>query len=283
MHMLADLVELVIGVDTHKDTHTAAVVDRGHRRGARPGDRAGHPGRLPAAAPTRRPTRRSARVGDRGHRRLRRRADPVPACPSRASCRVGPAQAGRPPPWCQVRPPGCDQGGPRGPGPRPPRPAKSGRPPCGLVGAAGRPTFGGPGRHRRPTPAPRPRGRRPRPPPRTVAQPHHTSPCQRLRAASAAGHLGHRDRRHRSQPARPGPPHPTPEHRGRRPHPSHQRLGADLAAGPAHPHVEWARSWPPSCCAPGPIRAAAQAMPPSPCWAARHRSPPPAARPSGSG
>jgi transposase len=26
MHMLADLVELVIGVDTHKHTHTAAVV-----------------------------------------------------------------------------------------------------------------------------------------------------------------------------------------------------------------------------------------------------------------
>jgi transposase len=26
MHMLADLVELVIGVDTHKDTHSAAVV-----------------------------------------------------------------------------------------------------------------------------------------------------------------------------------------------------------------------------------------------------------------
>jgi transposase len=36
-------------------------------------------------------------------------------------------------------------------------------------------------------------------------------------------------------------------------------------------------------CAPGPIRAAAQAMPPSPCWAAQHRSPPPAARPSGFG
>jgi transposase len=29
MHMLADLVELVIGVDTHKDTHTAAVVQAG--------------------------------------------------------------------------------------------------------------------------------------------------------------------------------------------------------------------------------------------------------------
>ena len=26
MHMLADSVELVIGVDTHKETHTAAVV-----------------------------------------------------------------------------------------------------------------------------------------------------------------------------------------------------------------------------------------------------------------
>jgi hypothetical protein len=25
MHMLAEVVELVIGVDTHKDTHTAAV------------------------------------------------------------------------------------------------------------------------------------------------------------------------------------------------------------------------------------------------------------------
>ena len=27
MSMLAELVEVVIGVDTHKDTHTAAVVD----------------------------------------------------------------------------------------------------------------------------------------------------------------------------------------------------------------------------------------------------------------
>jgi transposase len=29
MYMLADLVELVIGVDTHKHTHTAAVVQAG--------------------------------------------------------------------------------------------------------------------------------------------------------------------------------------------------------------------------------------------------------------
>jgi len=46
------------------------------------------------------------------------------------------------------------------------------------------------------------------------------------------------------------------------------------------PHVGWARSWPPSSCAPGPIRAAAQATPPSPCLAAPRRSPPPAAKQS---
>jgi hypothetical protein len=31
------------------------------------------------------------------------------------------------------------------------------------------------------------------------------------------------------------------------------------------PHAGWARSWPPSSCAPGPTRAAAKATPPSPC------------------
>jgi hypothetical protein len=45
----------------------------------------------------------------------------------------------------------------------------------------------------------------------------------------------------------------------------------------------WARSWPPSSCVPGPIRAAAAATPPSPCWAGRRRSRPPAARRSGFG
>ena len=41
--------------------------------------------------------------------------------------------------------------------------------------------------------------------------------------------------------------------------------------------LKWARSWLRSCCAPGPIPAAAEAMPPSPCWAALRRSPPPPA------
>ena len=35
MSMLAEVVELVIGVDTHTDTHTAAVVDARQRRAAR--------------------------------------------------------------------------------------------------------------------------------------------------------------------------------------------------------------------------------------------------------
>jgi transposase len=44
-----------------------------------------------------------------------------------------------------------------------------------------------------------------------------------------------------------------------------------------------ARSWPPPCCAPGPTLAAAAPMPPSPCLAGPPPSPPPAARPSASG
>jgi transposase len=45
----------------------------------------------------------------------------------------------------------------------------------------------------------------------------------------------------------------------------------------------WARSWPPSSCVPGPTLAAAQAMLPSPCSAGPRPSPPPAVRRSGCG
>jgi transposase len=38
MSVLAELVEVVIGVDTHKHTHTAAVLDGPHRGGAGPED-----------------------------------------------------------------------------------------------------------------------------------------------------------------------------------------------------------------------------------------------------
>ena len=48
MTMLAELVEIVIGVDTHKHTHTAAVVTAA--TGARSKSYREHrPGRLPAA------------------------------------------------------------------------------------------------------------------------------------------------------------------------------------------------------------------------------------------
>jgi transposase len=71
MAMLADLVELVIGVDTHKHTHTAAVVRAA--TGAMvdqttvPSTPAGYQQLL--------------RLGDREHWRLWRRPDPVPSDP----------------------------------------------------------------------------------------------------------------------------------------------------------------------------------------------------------
>jgi transposase len=67
MHILAELVEVVIGVDTHKHPYRRGRGGR-HRRRDRPGDRAGHPGRLSAAAGPGRPAPWSAGVGDRGHR-----------------------------------------------------------------------------------------------------------------------------------------------------------------------------------------------------------------------
>ena len=65
---------------------------------------------------------------------------------------------------------------------------------------------------------------------------HLTTPrWSHLRPAPSAGRLGSRDRHHRGQPARPGPPHPTPEHRDRRPHPGHHHPGPSLATRPAQP------------------------------------------------
>ena len=52
---------------------------------------------------------------------------------------------------------------------------------------------------------------------------------------------------------------------------------------PDLPEPESARSWPPPCCAPGRMLAAAARMPPSPCWAGPPRSRPPLARRYGFG
>jgi transposase len=53
---------------------------------------------------------------------------------------------------------------------------------------------------------------------------------KRLRAAPSASHLGCRDPRDRGQPARPCPPYSAPRPRDRRPHPGHHHPGPDLAA-----------------------------------------------------
>ena len=60
-------------------------------------------------------------------------------------------------------------------------------------------------------------------------------PGQVLPAAPTAGRLGCRDHRHCGQPACPGPPHPTPGRGDRRAHSGHQHPRAGLAAGAAHP------------------------------------------------
>ena len=80
MAMLADLVELVIGVDTHKHTHTAAVVTAVTGAVVEQATVPATPAGYQPAATAGRPTTRPAGVGDREHRRLRRRPDPVPAC-----------------------------------------------------------------------------------------------------------------------------------------------------------------------------------------------------------
>ena len=280
MAMLADSVELVIGVDTHKHTHTAAVLVAATGQTLASLTVATTPDGYQQLLELADQHQAPAGVGDRRHRRLRRRTDPVPSWPPGTSCGAGPAQADRPPPRRQVRPPRRHPGGPRGAGPRPARPAPRHRPPRSVVGAADRPSLSGPGRRRRPTPTPGPGGRRPRHPPRTPPQPHHTPPGQvRRRSDSRPPGMS------RPPPLRPAcVPWPaaskswtprSPSTHG--PSPSSCGPGGRTCS----PAAAWARSWPPSCCAPGPIPAAAPATPPSPCSAGPPPSRPPAARRSG--
>jgi transposase len=235
MHMLADLVELVIGVDTHKDTHTAAVVQAvsgavldqvtvpatpaGYRQLLRLADR--QDGRWVWAIEG------TGGYGAGLTRFLAAHQEHVVELdrPKRAARRHG----------AKSDPLDATRAAREAPGPRPTRPAPRRRSPCGAVGAAGRPALGGPGRRRRPTPAACAGGRLARRPPQPASRLDHCTPDQHLCTAAAADRLGCRDRRHCGQPACPGPPHPAPEHRGRRPHPGHQRPGPDLAARPAHP------------------------------------------------
>jgi hypothetical protein len=81
MAMLAEGVELVIGVDTHKHTHTAAVVTATTGAVLEQATVSATPAGDQQLLVARRPTRRSTGVGGREHRRLRRRPDPVLARP----------------------------------------------------------------------------------------------------------------------------------------------------------------------------------------------------------
>jgi hypothetical protein len=77
MAMLADSVE-VARRRRHPQAHPhRRRGGRGHRRDHRHHDGGDHSGWLPAAAGAGRPAQSPAGVGDRGHRRLRRRPDPI--------------------------------------------------------------------------------------------------------------------------------------------------------------------------------------------------------------
>jgi hypothetical protein len=234
MHMLAEVVELVIGVDTHKDTHTAAVVTAttgavvaqatvpatpaGYRQLLRLADQ--HDGRRVWAIES------TGGYGAGLTRFLQAQAEQVVELdrPKRAARRHG---------------------------------AKSD--PLDAIRAA-RETLG-----REQLAQPRAAGQRaalsvrlaarrsavqattdaqrqlhalvspPRRAPQPTRWPDHPPARHRLCAAAATGGLGHRDHRDHRQPAGPGPPHPTPPGRDRRPHPGHHHPRASLATRPAQP------------------------------------------------
>lgn len=67
--MLAERVDHVIGVDTHRDAHTAAVVEAATGAVVAATDTAANPGRVQAAAALRPASRRiTTRLGDRVQR-----------------------------------------------------------------------------------------------------------------------------------------------------------------------------------------------------------------------
>ena len=78
MPILAELVRVVIGVDTHKATHTAAVLAAATGGVLATQTVSTTPGRLPGPAYPRSAAPRTEGVGGGGYRRLRRRPGPAP-------------------------------------------------------------------------------------------------------------------------------------------------------------------------------------------------------------
>ena len=236
MTMLAELVEVVIGVDTHEATHTAAVVD------ARTGGVLGEltvdadPGRLRRSWSTSPAEHsRAAGVGGRRHRRLRRRAGPPAGQPRRAGASNWTAPSAPAARRRQVRPARR----------HPRRPRSAGRGPAGHA-----PCHRGRGRPCRccwPPAAPR---STPAPRPAAAVQPGDRRPrvpAGRFRGQQAARHgppgrpaagqppLGRRNRAPpppccAAWPAAPSTSPPRPPSTRR--HPGHRRR---LAARPARP------------------------------------------------
>ena len=199
MSMLAELVDVVIGVDTHKHTHTAAVVAAATGHTMVTMTVAATPGGLPTALGTRPPPAQSTDLGDREHRRLRRRPDPLPPRSAGTGCRAGPAHE-----------PPCRCGWPPA--------AQRSRPPA-MPNASCVPWSS-------PHPRPYEDDFRMLDPPAG----------RRLRPVTRPGQLGRRDRHHGRDLAELGPSEPRADRRGRRPPPSHPGPGAGLAPRPAHPN-----------------------------------------------
>ena len=207
MAMLAELVEVVIGVDTHKHTHTAAVVAAATGAVLDAGDRAGRPRPATGSCCSWPSQHHGQRVwaieGTGGYgagltRFLQLHAEQVVELdrPKRPARRHG----------AKSDPLDADPRRPRGPGPRPARPAPS-RPASGRRCRCGWPPAAP---RSRPPPTPNasctpwsspPPTRSASPAPR----PDHPRLVSHLRPAAAAGRLGRRDHRHRGQPARPWP------------------------------------------------------------------------------
>jgi transposase len=282
MAMLADLVELVIGVDTHKETHTAAVVaaatgavldqatvtatPAGYQQLLKLADQ--HDGRRVWAIES------TGGYGAGLTRFLQSHAEQVVELdrPKRAARRHGaksdPLDATR----AAREALGREQlAQPRAPGRRAALSVRlaARRSAVQAAGDAQRQL------HALVTAAPETlRGRL-----RGLTTPRLVSTCARLRqrsdgdvqTAATVASLRALARRSSSWRSRsPSTPGPSPSSCG----PGDPSCSPELA---------WARSWPHRCCAPGPILAAAAATPPSPCSPAPRRFQPPAARRSGSG
>jgi hypothetical protein len=145
-------VDAVIGVDTHRDRHAAALLD--------PNGGCGPPWRCQATRPATPGCcgwpRSRPRAGGSGPWKgpaVMGRADPVPGRPGRVGGRDRPAHAAPRPPRREERCVGRGPGRPRSPRPQPPHHTTPARAPGGPSGAAHHPRRHRGRRRRRPPPA----------------------------------------------------------------------------------------------------------------------------------